>query len=317
MVKRLKKQRIVQIGITVVLGIACAVIFIPRLFPDTEYGVYRAWYVESPTPSVIVELSAFTAAVVTGEPRRDRDAKTTTSYHGHRVDSGTRVGSFSRAGWRIEEIVKDRVWACSTRGEPLVLAADTLTQIADRRAIHDAIAAQVGGDFEIRAGRCYIHPYTGHLAVDGADGKRHWVTTAPAHEAHKTDAIVPPGWTCAPPSGLELIEPRVVLCMAPGAGPNQLVLSRASALAKDARKPALLSGAIVGGAERRLVWTKSLAELTGQPDPFWLDASSLESGKIVVLLRTGRVRVHVLELDPATGAVISTKILFETSRPGA
>jgi len=311
------KKRTVRIAITGVLGLAAAVIIVPRLFPSTEYSVYRAWYAASPTPSLIVELSSFTGPVSTGDPRRDQDAKTTTTYHSHRIDDGTRVGGFKRAGWTIEAVVKDRVWACSARAEPLVLAAGSLTPLADRSAIREAIAAEVGGDFEIKTGHCYVHPYTGHLAVYGADGKRHWVTTAPAHEAHTTDAIVPQGWTCHPPTGLELIDPRLVLCMAPGAGPNQLVVSRASALAKDANKPGLLSGVIRGPSDGRVVWTKSMADLTGQPDPFWLGAHALDSGKVVVLVRTGRVRVHVIELDPATGAVITMKILFEKTRPGA
>ena len=86
----------------------------------------------------------------------------------------------------------------------------------------------------------------------------------------------------------DLIEPRVAGCMAPDAGPaNLLVLS----------KP-------------------SLTELTSRPDPFWLGARPLEPGRVAVLVRTAEMSVHVIELDPADGTVKASKVLFATAAPG-
>jgi hypothetical protein len=313
-----------NVVITVVLAIALAAVLITRRSAQRRattvtHGVYAAWYARTPTPVLVVEQTTYEGEYrdPDGDLRRSRDAKTTIRYHSHRLEGGAHLGSFSREGWRvpIAGVWNDRVWVCG-KGEPELLAADGLKLVADRTAIRKAIADGVGGDFEIGGGKCYVDEHSGRLAVKGADGKRHWVTTDLRVEPHTRDAVHPPGYDCSLPSGL--IEPRLAECMAPDAGPaNVLVLSKSSALAKDAGQPELLSGVSASydkGA--RVLWTKPLTELTGHPDPFWLGAQPLGPGRVAVLIRTTKMRVHVIELDPADGTIKASKVLFDTASPG-
>lgn len=284
-----------------------------------SHRVDGAWYARTPSPVLVVEHATYVGPYSDpDDSRRSRDAKTTISYHSHRIEDGAHLGSFQRDGWKVPVagVWKDRVWVCGG-GEPALLAAEGLTLVADRAAIRKAIAGEVGGDFELSGVRCYVDAYTGRLAIKGADGKRHWLTTDLRVEPHTSDAVDPPGYDCALHDS-ELFKPRVALCMAPDAGPaNQLVLSRPSALAKDAGKPEVLSGVSASDAGgTRVLWTKPLTALTQQPDPRWLGARPLEPGRVAVLIGSAELRVHVLELDPADGTVKASKVLFDRAAPG-
>lgn len=315
-----KKLRMV---VAAVLGIGLAGLLMYRTHKQrartVSHGVFNAWYARTPAPVLIVEQ--WTRIGARQDPdnlRRSRDAEITIRYHSHRLDDGALLGSFSRKDWTVPPsgVWNDRVWVCG-KGEPALLAADGLKVVSDREAIRQAIAGDVGGDFEVGGGKCYVDQYSGRLAINGADGKRYWVTTELRVEPRPTDAVHPPGYYCSLQK-TELIEPNVVECMAEdGSAANVLVTSKASALAKDANKPLLLSGTATSySAGTRVLWTKPLTELTGQPDPLWLGAHLVAPGRVALLVRTAQMRVHVIELDPADGAVRASKVLFDKSAPG-
>lgn len=317
--KRVKSNTVIVALLTIGLFAFLFINTQHRRATTVSHGVYRAWYARAPMPVLVVEETTYEGPYHDpDDTRRSRDATTTIHYHSHRLEDGAHLGSYSREGWRvpIAGVWNDRVWICG-QGEPALLAADTLKLVADRTAIHRAVADGVGGDFELGGGNCYVDEHSGRLAVKGADGERHWITTALRVEPHTSDAVYPPGYDCSLPR--TLIEPRLAECLAPDTGPAAvLVLSKASALAKDAGAPELLSGAAAANpdAGARVLWTRPLTELTGRPDPLWLGAQPLEPGRVAVLIQTANVRMHVIELDPADGTTHTSRVLFDPAAPG-
>ncbi len=259
----------------------------------------------------MVEEHTYTGPVSGGDDsRRDHDAKTTLRYHSYRVSDGALLGSFAREGFTLLGSAKERVWMCGARGEPLLLSTESMQVVADR----SAMSAALGGDFETGA-RCYINAYTGSLAVTLANGERYWLGANLGVEPRPSDTVIPKGWYCATDQ-LSLVEPKVSLCLSPEATPaSALVVSNASALAKDAKQSELLSG-VAGsfGQHTRVLWTSSLAELaeSGEEDtpPMWLGATQLDAHRVAVLMRSEKLRVHVLILDPASGSVLERTRLF-------
>ena len=311
--------RFVSIGLLVAAGFVGLVLFVRHGEKEKQtHAIYNAWYVDSAAPAIVVEQQTFEGPTSSHDPRRDSDAKTTFLYHTHRLADGAWLGTFTREGWTIPTagVWKERAWACDRQGEPMLIAVDGMKPVADRHAIRSAIATQTGGDFEMR-GRCYVDGYTGYLAVHGADGKVHWVTTDLRHVARTSNAVYPAAWYCSAGQSA-LIEPRLARCFAPADGPaNQLLLSRHSALAKDRSEPEVLSAvSATNGGVTRVLWSRSLTELSGKPDPLFVGASSIAPGRALVLVRSDRLRVHVLELNLLDGAVTSEKVLFDAVAPG-
>jgi hypothetical protein len=278
----------------------------------TTENIYRAWYFDtSGGPVVVVSHGSHFSGVHTGEPRYDTAASSTMRLYGHRLADGSYLGSQS-ADW-LKPADGNRFWVIDKTG-PRLVAAESMKVVADRAAIAEA----AGGDFELTRPGGFVHPYDGWLAVKMADGKDHWVTPALEHRAPDAASRIPPeGWYCSIGRN-DLIEPRLAECLPPAAAPaTGLFLSRQSALDKDQGLAPLVSGVAASYQETRVLWTKSLVDLVdGEAEPSWMGAQVVGPRRVLVMVRTAGMKLHLVTVDPVDGSVRERAVLFDESPPG-
>ena len=315
--RKLGPLQIALIAISVVAGGAyLAFEFLGRSSGD--WGLLRAWYVETDQGAVVVvERGDYTEARHSSEPRYSVSASASVALHSHRVDDGGYLGSFAGEPDTVG-VWHDRLWvdAAKQPGRPFLLSVLDMSVVADRAAILAAVGSELGGDFQPSGLSYRAHPYTGELQLQGARGNEHLLSTElklrPAADA---GPIPPEGYSCVAQAA-DLIEPSLAACLpaesAPALAPAR---SHATAIKKDRPqdKP-LISAVQKEGRGYTALWTKSLTELTGSQDAFLSGTQLLDPHRVVLLVASDKV-LHLVFIDPSSGAILEQKRMFGAESP--
>ncbi len=315
-----RKQQLVAYGVAgAVLAVAIPLVVLGGFgSSDAIENFYRAWYLDTAEgPIVVVSHGSHTGPSYGSEPRYDSDAVTTMSLYAHRVSDGKYLGRYRSDKYSLAGVWRDKLWIYDDKAGPLLVTAADMKIVADRKAIHASVGDAVGGDFEMSRPGGFVDGYTGRLAINGADGKYYWVTTDLRVEARDPNArLVPAGWYCSV-GRTDLIKARMTECLPPSAAPaTALVLSRKSALQKDANLPPILSGVAARYEHTEVLWSVALDELVGAGAPYWLGAQTVGPRRVLLMVRTDPMQLHLIFVDPTDGAVLERKTMFSDSPPG-
>jgi|GEM_PF-3773065 len=158
------------------------------------------------------------------------------------------------------------------------------------------------------------------LAIRKADGKRYWLSAdfhVVPQDRHKT--LVPKGRYCQVGRS-DLIAPSMLECLPPESAPaTSLARSKSSALRKDRKRPPLISGISASyGTKTKVLWTKTMAELLDGPAKkvMILGHQQLDPHRVLLMVRTERVHLHLIFINPTDGSILEREVLFADSAPG-
>lgn len=310
-----RKSKVGLLGVVVALVLAggYAVVWM-LLRPDPSHRIYRAWHVNAPTGAVIVvEHSTHRRAVrFGGDTRRDVAAVKNTRLYSYRLKTGERLGTYAlqeKAG--VIGVSNDKLWMRTPSGPALVSAID-FSLIADRKAIHAAVANSMGGDFELSHPEGMVHAYDRHLEVKGADGKDHYITDELKHlHAEQTRSVPPPGYRCDVHLQ-ELFKAQLVQCLPPESAP---VTALATAYASALKDDVVVLSAVEAG---KVLWKKPITQFAAGTEPASLLGSDvIAPRRVLLLLQTGDEELHAVYIDPADGRVLESTQVIGKPRPVA